>query len=192
MTFGADVTKDNLGYGYVLTRLHARYGKDIKDDLVFKAAQPIVGGREIKNATGQLDTEAHAASSNNFQGRYAIRYPWTGAITCDKPQRGRWGGPPAGQSQPGPKPALGLAFAPRNQVDLTQALAKPDQTHFGGGAFAGSAAELAAGSAMAAPTAAAAKPKKSGCGCDAGERNGPSTAALLVGTLLLLRRRKQS
>jgi len=191
-TLGADVTKENLGYGYVLTRLHARYGKDIKDDLVFKAAQPIVGGREIKNATGQLDTTAQPASTNNFQGRYAIRYPWTGPITCDKPQRGIWGGPPSGQTSQGPKPALGLAFAPRGQVDLAQALAKPDQTHFGNGAFAGSAAELAAGSAVAAPTPPASKPKKSGCGCDAGERNGLGTTALLVGTLLLLRRRKQS
>ncbi|HET9987254.1 MAG TPA: MYXO-CTERM sorting domain-containing protein, partial [Kofleriaceae bacterium] len=103
-----------------------------------------------------------------------------------------WGGPPAGQSAQGTKSALGLAFAPRGQVDLAQALAKPDQTGFGGGAFAGSAAEPAAGSAMAAPTAAAGKPKKSGCGCDAGERNGLGTTALLVGTLLLLRRRKQS
>ncbi|HWO19936.1 MAG TPA: hypothetical protein VNO30_14215 [Kofleriaceae bacterium] len=37
------------GNDLVLTRLHARYGKDIKDikdDLVFKAAPPIVGGRE--------------------------------------------------------------------------------------------------------------------------------------------------
>jgi MYXO-CTERM domain-containing protein len=192
-TLGADVTKENLGYGYVLTRLHARYGKDIKDDLVFKAAQPIVGGREIKGATGQLATTAQPASTNNFQGRYAIRYPWTGPITCDKPQRGVWGGPPAGQAPEGPKPALGLAFAPRGQVDLAQALAKPDQTPFGGGAFTGSAAGSAAGSAMTAPTPpSATKPKKSGCGCEAGERNGPGTAALLVGTLLLLRRRKQS
>ncbi|HEY6033543.1 MAG TPA: DUF2330 domain-containing protein, partial [Kofleriaceae bacterium] len=137
-TLGADVTKENLGYGYVLTRLHARYGKDIKDDLVFKAAQPIVGGREIKNATGQLDNEAKPASQNNFQGRYAIRYPWTGPITCDKPQRGIWGGPPAGQTQQGPQAATGLAFAPRGQVQLAQALAKPDQAKFGGGAFSGS------------------------------------------------------
>ena len=37
------------GYGmdFVLTRLHARYGKDITNDLVFKAAPPIVGGREF-------------------------------------------------------------------------------------------------------------------------------------------------
>ncbi len=32
---------------FVLTRLHARYGKDITNDLEFKAAPPIVGGREF-------------------------------------------------------------------------------------------------------------------------------------------------
>jgi hypothetical protein len=32
--------------GFVLTRLHARYGKTVTEDLVFKAAEPIVGGRE--------------------------------------------------------------------------------------------------------------------------------------------------
>src|SRR5262249_45142741 len=37
----------NYGYDFVLTRLHARYGKDIKDDLQFVAADPIVGGREF-------------------------------------------------------------------------------------------------------------------------------------------------
>ncbi|MEP6863098.1 MAG: DUF2330 domain-containing protein [Deltaproteobacteria bacterium] len=196
-TLGADVTKENLGYGYVLTRLHARYGKDIKDDLVFKAAQPIVGGREMKNATGQLDTEAKPASTNNFQGRYAIRYPWTGPITCDKPQRGIWGGPPAGQSSEGTKAATGLAFAPRGQVQLAQALAKPDQVKFGGGAFAGvgsaGGSDTTAGSAGAPPVPApATKAKKTGCGCETGGGNGLATFALIAGTILVLRRRNHA
>ena len=38
------------------------------------------------------------AGSNNFQGRYAIRHPWTGAIACANPVRGMWGGP-NGQTQ---------------------------------------------------------------------------------------------
>ena len=193
-TLGADVTKENLGYGYVLTRLHARYGKDIKDDLVFKAAQPIVGGREIKTATGQLDSDAKPASMNNFQGRYAIRYPWTGPITCEKPQRGLWGGPPAGQSSQGTKAATGLAFAPRGQVQLAQALARPDQAAFGGGAFTGSAAATATdGSAgSATPPAPAAKTKKTGCGCETSGGDGFGAFALIAGTILLLRRRNRS
>ena len=34
----------NNRWDFVLTRLHARYGKDIKNDLEFKMAEPIVGG----------------------------------------------------------------------------------------------------------------------------------------------------
>ncbi|MEO6774946.1 MAG: DUF2330 domain-containing protein [Kofleriaceae bacterium] len=195
-TLGADVMKENLGYRYVLTRLHARYGKDIKDDLVFKAVPPIVGGREIQGATGQLETAAQPASTNNFQGRYAIRYPWTGPITCEQPRRGIWGGPPAGQAAPRPEAALGLAFAPRGQLQLAQALAKPDQAHFGGGAFAADSAGSAgsAGSAVAAPAAAAApaaNPKKSGCGCETDGRDGLGTAGLLLGALALLQRKRR-
>ena len=53
-----------------------------------------------------------SAGSNNFQGRYAIRHPWTGAIACANPVRGRWGGP-NGQTQQIATPATNLAFAPR-------------------------------------------------------------------------------
>ena len=31
--------------------------------------------------------------TNNFQGRYVILHPWTGAIACANPVRGKWGGP---------------------------------------------------------------------------------------------------
>jgi MYXO-CTERM domain-containing protein len=59
-----------------------------------------------------------------FQGRYAIRHTWTGPIRCEHPHRGEWGGPPAelAQSAPPPKAALGLAFAPRGQVQLAASL----------------------------------------------------------------------
>src|SRR5664279_82738 len=52
MTLGADVTASKATYNLTLTRLHARYGKEITNDLVFKAAQPIVGGRERRGANG--------------------------------------------------------------------------------------------------------------------------------------------
>jgi hypothetical protein len=106
---------------FVLTRLHARYGKDIKDDLVFKAAPPIVGGREHVVANGKLEEGSQASSVNNFQGRYAIRHRWTGKVACDNPRRGIWGGPPGG-SMPTPRPALNLAFAPRGQVQLAKSI----------------------------------------------------------------------
>ncbi|TMQ09325.1 MAG: DUF2330 domain-containing protein [Deltaproteobacteria bacterium] len=108
-----------MGFGmdFVLTRLHARYGRDLKDDLVFRAAPPIVGGREFVRDGGKLEEGAQPSSINNFQGRYAIRHRWTGPIACANPRRGIWGGPPGGGIA-APQPALGLAFAPRGTVQL--------------------------------------------------------------------------
>jgi len=90
-------------YGFVLTRLHYRYDKDgLDEDLVFRAAGPIVGGRGMPDQKGQLgERRAQASSVNNFQGRYVILHPWEGAIACDNPRRGMWGGPPGG---PTPRP----------------------------------------------------------------------------------------
>ncbi len=102
-------------WNFVLTRLHARYDKStLAEDLVFKAANPIAGGREFLTNGQALEQGAVPFSSNMFQARYAIRYPWKGPITCANPQRGRWGGPPNG-GQPGPTPATGVAFAPRGK-----------------------------------------------------------------------------
>jgi MYXO-CTERM domain-containing protein len=120
------------GYDFVLTRLHARYGKDITNDLVFKEAEPIVGGREfvIEPQTGKLEEGARKDQINNFQGRYAIRHEWTGPIACASPRRHIWGGPPGGgafQTQAG----LGLAFAPRGQVQLASAFVPTDVPEIG-------------------------------------------------------------
>ncbi|MEO8699578.1 MAG: DUF2330 domain-containing protein [Kofleriaceae bacterium] len=109
------------GNDLVLTRLHARYGKDIKDDLVFRKATPIVGGREFVQSAGKLEEGAQPSSMNNFQGRYAIRHRWTGVVACQNPKRNVWGGPPDGGANT-PKAALGLAFAPRGQVQLATSI----------------------------------------------------------------------
>jgi hypothetical protein len=109
---------------FVLTRLHARYGKSITEDLVFKKADPIVGGREIRSGgghSGKLEERASPSSINNFQARYAIRHWWTGPIRCKSPRRGIWGGPPGGGRRD-IKPALNLAFAPRNKASLPRYL----------------------------------------------------------------------
>jgi hypothetical protein len=82
---------------WVLTRLHARYTKDaLGEDLVFRPAPPITGGREMREEDGGLEQGAQPASTDNFQARYAIRHPWTGPIACDSPHRGIWGGKPGG------------------------------------------------------------------------------------------------
>jgi hypothetical protein len=114
-----------FGGGFTLTRLHARYTKEaLGEDLVFREAKPIVGGREIMNATGKLETGATTTEGgiNNFQARYAVRHPWTGPITCKEPRRGVWGGPPAGMPQPPPKGAPKLGLAPRAETDLASFL----------------------------------------------------------------------
>ena len=122
---GADVvTKKPQPYvNWVLTRLHTRYGKDLKDDLEFRAAEPIVGGREhvVDPATGQIENGARADSVNNFQGRYIIRHRWTGGVSCQNPRWHVWGGPPDG-GYSGPVSATGLAFAPRGQIQLPAAV----------------------------------------------------------------------
>jgi hypothetical protein len=87
---------------------------------VFRAAPPIAGGREWKGKDGKLEVGSQQGSGvNNFQGRYAIRHPWKGAIKCESPRRGIWGGPPAGEKgDTQAKPAQNLAFAPRGGVKL--------------------------------------------------------------------------
>jgi hypothetical protein len=124
-TLGGDVMPSGGWSGnVVLTRLHARYTKEaLGQDLVFRAAPGIQGGQESRDREGALSTEAQPASWNSFQGRYAIRHPWTGPITCLSPQRGRWGGPPPGAGvAPGVKPARDLAFAPRGKTTLASFL----------------------------------------------------------------------
>jgi hypothetical protein len=107
---------------FTLTRLHARYGKEsLGEDLVFGKAGPITGGREVM-LNGKLEHgSSTTADRNNFQGRYAIRHPWTGAINCKNPYRGSWGGPVGGDAWPEVKPAVDLAFA-RRDVQLVSFL----------------------------------------------------------------------
>lgn len=95
LTLGADLfpgSEEDLSW--VVTRLHARYDKDeVGEDLVFKKADPIVGGREfvVDQETGKLEEGSHPSDINNFQGRYIIRKAWDGPLECDDPIRGNWG-----------------------------------------------------------------------------------------------------
>ena len=105
-------------YGFVLTRLHYRYDKDgLGEDLVFRAAGPIVGGRGMPDQQGELgERRAQPSSINNFQGRYVILHRWEGSIACENPQRGIWGGPPDG---PTPKPFAAGNTALKGTVSTT-------------------------------------------------------------------------
>jgi MYXO-CTERM domain-containing protein len=182
-TFGADVIesqyKDVDQMGFTLTRLHARYGKDVGNDLVFRAVNPIVGGRGIPDATGEVSTKVVADSANNFQGRYIILHPWAGAITCAQPARGRWGDTaPAGQQQIATQTATNLAFQPRGNVQLAALVAK-DVPAIG----------VMSSKGFQLPPPAR---KPQGCGCRA--QGGASTAVVgaLVGVVALRRRRRRT
>jgi MYXO-CTERM domain-containing protein len=102
LTFGADVLQtqqDNTGVSrgssFTLTRLHARYTKEmLGEDLIFQQASAIVGGRDVPARDGSLDQKVVSTpSGSTFQGRYVILHAWDKEIACQQPMRGFWGGP---------------------------------------------------------------------------------------------------
>jgi hypothetical protein len=122
LTLGGDIVGGRIAQGnFVLTRLHARYGKaDMKDDLRFRVAKPVTGGREQWSKQG-LEYGATPSDQNFFQARYAIRHAWTGPIKCANPVRGVWGGPPDGNHQP-TIAASKVAFAPRGKLEVASVI----------------------------------------------------------------------
>ncbi len=103
---GADVMPDvappsgrrSRGTPWTLTRLHYRYDAgSLGEDLVFREAAAVVGGRDVPSASGHIDQSVtEGGTTNAFQGRYVILHWWNRPITCDAPHRGEWGGPPGG------------------------------------------------------------------------------------------------
>ena len=181
-TLGADILsstyKDVNAYNFTLTRLHARYGKDLGNDLVFRAVDAIVGGRGIPDEHGVLSTVVDRDSSNNFQGRYVILHPWTGAISCASPQRGRWGGPPGNQIAT--QAATNLAFAPRGNVQLASLLKT-------------SVPQIGVLSSVSTTLPLPIR-QPQGCGCQAagGGAIGMLVGAVIVGIIVLSGRRKRA
>jgi MYXO-CTERM domain-containing protein len=115
--------------GWVLTRLHARYTKDeLEEDLVFRKADPIIGGRGTPHGENPKMNEegAKPGSYNNFQGRYIMLNPWEGEIKCENPRRGVWGGPPGSSKSAPPKTkaAADTAFVQRGKFELKKAFAQ--------------------------------------------------------------------
>ncbi len=120
---GGDVMNKLDPSSVVLTRLHTRYSKDsLGEDLVFRTAPPITGGREDAQGSAQGKRAASPSSMNTFQGRYIIRHPWTGPIDCSSPERGVWGGPPLGVRGAEPKAARDLGQVERGGVQLASFL----------------------------------------------------------------------
>ena len=177
----------SFGGGFVLTRLHARYGKDaLGEDLVFRKAPPIAGGRERLGDGGTLEKGARPDSADNFQARYVIRHPWSGPIACKAPRRGRWGGPPAGTVGPDGKPvpleaggagaampATDLAHAPRGTIALASYV-REDVPELG---VKPAAAATAAAAAAAAPAPGAVPPAATAAGTDTASATGADRGA---------------
>jgi hypothetical protein len=196
---GAGVRMAGARNGLILTRLHARYDKGaLGDDLVFRAAEPIVGGREMPR-DGKLEHgAAKTTGPSSFQGRYAIRHAWPGKIECKEPRRGVWGrrwpDVDAGADdvavdlgRPTALSAAKLAYAQRNAslasfTNLTTA--DLGATTLGSDLDAGS---QDAGDAGVAPAPA----RSSRCGCRAvGDASGAASpiGALLLGAIAAMRR----
>ncbi len=180
MTLGGDIVQGQIAAGaFVLTRLHARYGRnDMKDDLRFKDAKPITGGREQWSKQG-LEYGATPSAENYFQARYAMRHWWTGAIKCKNPQRGVWGGPPDGGAQQ-IIAASKLAFAPRGKLEVAS-MVKRDLWEIGLKKAAPNKAPAPAGTKFAQPPGT----KAMGFGF------GASAGLMIVALFLLISRRKK-
>ncbi len=173
----------------VLTRMHLRYSKEmLRDDLVFKVASPIVGGREFVTSGGVLEEGARPDTTNNFQARYAIRHPWTGKIECQNPRRGVWGGPPTGPWSK-TQTATKTAFAPRGGVQLASFLTDRAAASVG----LAQPAMTTAPSASASPSAAPSASRSGGCsGCALGETgDGASLAAIAGLAAIVVRARRK-
>ena len=200
---GSDVIPNSPTHGFVLTRLHYRYTEDdLGEDLVFRAATPIVGGRGTPDQEGMLEQGVQPGSINNFQGRYAILHEWEGPIECDEPMRGQWGGPPDGrQPEPqaaasrltrtggGPAPSPGqlgvLVEQDIPEIGVVRGQVVPDEPGAGGNTV------VDRGPSQSPPSAA--EGEGGGCaGCtvtDASAGRGGALLAALVRVALLRRRR---
>ncbi len=127
---------NGMGYSpWILTRLHARYDRtSLSDDLLFKEAKPVWGGRADWNGkSADAGAKVLEGGISNFQGRYIIRHYWKGAVACTDPKYERWGGPPgqgysSGGYHPPASAAKGLATAERGKLTLKNVVRSPVPT----------------------------------------------------------------
>jgi MYXO-CTERM domain-containing protein len=195
-TLGADVLPAKHDSSeLVLTRLHARYGDDVKADLVFEPASPIAGGRELVATAGKLEDGAHPSTTNSFQARYTIRHPWSGPIRCNNPVHGRWGGPPpdliaqAGVQHAAAKPALRVAAVPRGGLALADAV-EHDVPEIGLKLGAPPPPPVPGSAAPPPPPEAKTNKKtRTGCGCESAGEPASFTLLGLFGLFAIRRRR---
>ena len=169
---------------FVLTRMHLRVSaSSAGEDLHFRPGPAIEGGRGTPDVEGQMSRGMQAYPVNNFQGRYAILHAWEGAIECETPQRGIWGGPPSTQmASSQPLAAAGLAFASTASVSLegylTQAIPE----------LGADTDTLPQGDVTPPPPPP--PPPGGGCASCAVEDAPPTSALLALAVFAVLRRRR--
>jgi hypothetical protein len=191
--FASETSRATSVQHWVLTRLHHRYDRStLREDLVFRAADAVEGGRERFDESGALEHTATTAFQNAFQARYAIRHPFSGAITCNTPLRGVWGGPPAGTGAR-PTVATDLGAAVRTGITLASVLRSPVPEL---GLPAPAPPPVAPSAPSPAPAPVTAPPTRGwhssvGCGCGAARSASPNAViyGALALALVLLRRR---
>jgi hypothetical protein len=123
---------------WVLTRMHTRYDKaTLSEDLVFRAAQPMIGGTANGDGTNADEGARQSTDGHSrFQGRYIIRHYWEGPVACQNPRWGIWTGPPMDPSgyrtspgvpagSAGPQTAGDLANAKRGVFTLSSVVRTP-------------------------------------------------------------------
>jgi hypothetical protein len=88
---------------------------------VFRAAPPIVGGRELVTGSGKLEEGAQAIRREQLPGPLRDPPSLDGAGGVPEPAPRRLGRPPGGPI-PGVQPAMSLAFVPRGQVKLASSI----------------------------------------------------------------------
>jgi len=192
LTLGADVLPNGGPGGFTLTRLHYRYDSEsLGEDLVFRSANGIVGGRGTPDAQGRLREQAAAPQGfNNFQGRYVMLHWWEGPISCESPNRGRWGGPPGGGPRPEPVAAPSMLRATAEGTALAGAPGEPGP----GGAPPGGGATTA----TPPPAQGGDRPSSGGCascalapGAGTNAMLGSAGLPMLALASLLCRRRRR-
>jgi len=188
-TLGGDVVGETDEWSWrnwTLTRIHLRYdASTLGDDLVFAEAEPIFGGREVYNEDRELETGAGPGWTNNFQGRYIIRHRWEGAVECDSPVYGRWGGPDGAEFPGAPQSAT----SPN-----TEGTASSSDSGSAGGELPSDDLEdlvydnIPELDIIASNDAPASTSASSGCNCESADG---SAFLLLMGGLYFLSRRRR-
>lgn len=174
---------------FVVTRLHYRYSAGgLREDLIFRAAEPVEGGRESVHGGEPLSQEATPSRANNFQARYAIRHIWEGEITCAEPTRGIWGGPPSGASPVTVAPSHGVHTPVQLDALLVSTLASTPRAP-AAPAIAPPIVAPPAPVAAPAPTASAPAASAGLCTAHAGASTSPLALALSACALFIARRR---